>query len=99
MTQANRLPDPMVELLRRPQFHERLVNGSDYPLPAINVVVRTRTLVGHGLLTPEERRALNEVYDFNPLVFDFALKRTLRWREPGTRREFAFPAGVFEQRA
>lgn len=97
MTQANRLPDPMVELLRRPHLHERLVNGSDYPLPAINVVVRTRTLVGHGLISREERRALNEIYDFNPLVFDFALKRTMRRREPGTGREFAFPPSLFER--
>lgn len=97
MTQANRLPDALTEVLRRTRLHPRLVNGSDYPLPAVNVVIRTRTLVAHGFITPEERTALNEIYDFNPLVFDYVLKRTLRWRDPATGEEFRLPPSVFEE--
>ena len=91
ITQVNRLPEPLLVLLGRTDLHHRLVNGSDYPLPAINVVIQTRALVKHGMLTPKEREWLNEIYGFNPLVFDYAVKRTIRHPESGAR----FPASVF----
>ncbi len=43
------------------------------------------------MLTPEEREWLNEIYDYNPLLFDYAVKRTIRHPESGNR----FPASVF----
>ena len=82
MTQANRIPDPLVAILERPELHGRLVNGSDYPLPAINVVIRTGQLVEERLITKQERKWLNEIYDVNPLLFDFVLKRTIRLGGP-----------------
>ena len=91
ITQVNRLPEPLVVLLGRTDLHPRLINGSDYPLPAINLVIQTRALVRYGLLTPEERQRLNEIYDYNPLLFDYAVKRTIRHPESGNR----FPASVF----
>ena len=91
MTQFNRLPRPLVTMLKRTDLHARLVNGSDYPLPAINVLVRTGRLVELGLITEEEREQLNEIYDYNPLLFDFVLKRSLR--DPETGR--GFPPSVF----
>ncbi len=91
MTQVNRLPGPLVALLGRSDLHHRLINGSDYPLPAINVVIHTRALVRYGMLTAEEREWLNEIYDFNPLLFDYAVKRTIRHPVSGAR----FPASVF----
>jgi hypothetical protein len=48
------------------------------------------------MITHDERAALNEVYDFNPLVFDFALKRTLRVRDR-SGREVGFAPSVFEE--
>jgi len=50
------------------------VNGSDYPLPAINMVVHTKKLVKMGFITSKERKILNEIYDYNPLLFDMLLK-------------------------
>jgi mannonate dehydratase len=91
ITQVNRLPDPLVVLLGRSDLHHRLINGSDYPLPAINIVIQTRALVRYGMLSSEERKWLNEIYDYNPLLFDYAVKRTIRHPESGKR----FPAGVF----
>ena len=85
--QANRLPGPLLTLLRRRDLHPRLVNGSDYPLPAVHIVLRTRDIERAGFVTAEERRQLNEIYDYNPLLFDFVLKRTLK--EPGTTAGFA----------
>jgi uncharacterized protein len=91
MTQFNRSGVPLHTILQREDLHERLVNGSDYPLPAINVLIRTRALVKQGYITSSERASLNEIYDYNPLLFDFALKRTMK--APGTLRRL--PASIF----
>ena len=92
MTQFNRLPEPIIALMRRTDLHHRLINGSDYPLPAINIVIRTSDLQKYGMLTASQRQFLNEIYDYNPLLFDFVLKRTIR--VPGT--DIGFPPSVFE---
>lgn len=54
MTQFNRLPGPLTTIIKRQDLHHRLLDGSDYPLPAINIVVQTRALVRHGLITAQE---------------------------------------------
>ena len=87
MLQFNRMPGPFSTLLKRQDLHPRLVNGSDYPLPAINALIRTRSLASDGFITGEERTALNEIYDYNPLLFDFVLKRTMR--HPETKQKLA----------
>lgn len=91
MTQYNRIGRPLTTVLQREDLHERLVNGSDYPLPAVNLLVRTGALVRQGYITSEERVCINEIYDYNPLLFDFVLKRRLRL--PGTRQRL--PAAIF----
>ncbi len=91
MTQFNRSGKPLRTMLAREDLHERLVNGSDYPLPAVNLLIRTRPLVKEGYINNSEAESLKEIYDYNPLLFDFVLKRTLRL--PGSTR--AFPASIF----
>ena len=91
MTQFNRSGKPLQTMLAREDLHERLVNGSDYPLPAVNLLIRTRPLVKQGYINNSEAESLKEIYDYNPLLFDFVLKRTLRL--PGTSH--SFPASVF----
>ncbi|HEU5459341.1 MAG TPA: hypothetical protein VFU83_02555, partial [Pyrinomonadaceae bacterium] len=91
MTQFNRVGKPLQTILAREDLHERLVNGSDYPLPAVNVLIRTRPLVKLGFLSKSEGESLKEVYDYNPLLFDFVLKRTLKL--PGTSK--SLPASIF----
>jgi predicted TIM-barrel fold metal-dependent hydrolase len=91
ITQYNRAGHPLMTILRREDLHQRLVNGSDYPLPAINVLIRTGTMRKQGYITTDERVWLNEIYDYNPLLFDFVLKRTIRL--PGTERRL--PASIF----
>ena len=91
MTQQNRIGWPLTTILRRADLHPRLVNGSDYPLPAINVVISTRALVKAGYIDADERGWLNEIYDYNPLLFDFVLKRAMK--APGTEQRL--PASVF----
>ncbi len=87
MLQYNRMAAPILELLRRPELHLRLVNGSDYPLVAVNVLIRTSELAQDGFITEQEREDLNEIYDFNPLLFDIVLKRTIK--SPGTDQKLS----------
>lgn len=77
MIQVNRVGKPLRTLLERPDLHSRLVNGSDYPLPAINALVRTSALVENGFITEDQRVLLNEIDRHNPLLFDFVTKRCL----------------------
>jgi predicted TIM-barrel fold metal-dependent hydrolase len=91
MTQFNRVGKPLHTILAREDLHERLVNGSDYPLPAVNILIRTRPLVKLGFLSKSEGESLKEVYDYNPLLFDFVLKRTLKL--PRTSK--SLPASIF----
>jgi len=101
ITQFNRLggrpePEPLKYILAHPEIQKRLVNGSDYPLPAINIVIRTRTLLEHGFISAQERELLNEIYKFNPLLFDFVLKRTLHHPE---KTNLKLSSDVFLERA
>lgn len=91
MTQFNRIGTPLSTVIGREDLHDRLVNGSDYPLPAINLLIRTKPLLRAGYIDAEERAPLGEIYRFNPLLFDFVLKRRLKL--PGTSKRL--PASVF----
>ncbi|HUN55850.1 MAG TPA: amidohydrolase family protein [Smithella sp.] len=86
-TQFNRMNKTLPVLLNRQYIHARLVNGSDYPLPAINVLIHTANFVKKGYITKDEQKALKEIYDYNPLLFDFVLKRTIR--KPGSDHGFS----------
>ena len=72
-------------MMRDSQIQKKLVNGSDYPLPAINIIIQTKYLLKNGFITAEERKILNEIYRYNPLIFDYAVKRTLKDPETGNR--------------
>ncbi|MCX6996225.1 MAG: amidohydrolase family protein [Kiritimatiellaeota bacterium] len=91
LAQWNRLPRPLLEILRRPDLQARLVNGSDYPMPALNCTISLRKLVQLGVLAGADRAPLTEIYRHNPLLFDFVLKRTLRAPTTGAR----LPAELF----
>ena len=91
LTQNNRFNGPLQTLLKKKEWHSRLVNGSDYPLPALNIVIRTEALVKARLLTHEEKQAMDLIYRYNPLLFDFVLKRTVRHPETGEK----LPASIF----
>jgi hypothetical protein len=91
MTQFNRIGAPLSAVIEREDLHPRLVNGSDYPLPAINLLIRTRPLARAGYIDEDDRPLLREIYGFNPLLFDFVLKRRLRL--PGTNKRL--PASLF----
>jgi uncharacterized protein len=88
---VNRGTEPIRVLLERTDLHPRLVNGSDYPIPAINALIHLGPLVEAEFLTEERAEGLREIYRLHPLAFDLALKRLLR--SPATGR--GFPAACF----
>jgi len=83
ITFFNHLDRPLRILLERPDLHDRLVNGSDYPLPGLNILVQTGRLHDLGYISGQERNFLNEIYSYNPLLFDLALKRIVRHPKTG----------------
>lgn len=91
VTQANRL-DVVETLLARRDWHARLLNGSDYPLPGVVPLVSLRKLALRGLLVAEALPALAQLRNHNVLLFDFVLKRSLGNNGGG------FARSVFETR-
>ena len=78
------------ELLIHPRWAGRLLNGSDYPLPGVPLVVSSAHLIRGGLLDARMAPLIDHIQSHNPLLFDLALKRSIAWQ--GAR----FPAAVFE---
>ena len=79
-------------LLQRTDLHHRLLNGSDYPLPGILPLVSIKQLVYKSLLRESHVAFLQTIRLYNPILFDFALKRLLSFEGK------SFPANVFETR-
>lgn len=79
-------------LIERPEWHARLLYGSDYPLPGILPLISIGGLAQAGMLAPEAVPVLEAVRRHNPLLFSFVLKRHLH--SNGRR----FGASVFETR-
>ncbi len=91
ITQMNRVA-VCAALLERTEWHERLLNGSDYPLPGVLPIVSLPALVERGLLAADAAGTLRELRQYNVLLFDFVLKRSLA--SNGKR----FGKAVFETR-
>jgi mannonate dehydratase len=92
VTQVNRLGAALNTLLEREDWHGRLVNGSDYPLPGVVPLFALGRMAEQGLITEAQARLCSEIRRYNPLLFDFVLKRCLRSRGRG------FLPAVFESR-
>ena len=80
---------PLRTLLESPELHHRLVYGSDYPLPALRFMVSPSKLQLGGLLDPDDRRMCNDIFETNPLLFDFAVNRSLRLIGDGKVHRFS----------
>lgn len=92
ITQRNRAGPALARLIERDDWHLRLLNGSDYPLPGILPLISVSGLVDAGFLPAAATPVLRHLREHNPLAFDFVLKRTLGWQ--GKR----FAASIFETR-
>jgi uncharacterized protein len=94
LIQFNRCGRPLREILLSKDLHPRLVNGSDYPLPAIDPLIRTGTLRDKGYISDEEREQLEAIFVANPLLFDFAVKRSVKVEDKSSI--YTFLPAVFE---
>jgi mannonate dehydratase len=92
MTQTNRAGPALAEVIEREDWHARLLNGSDYPLPGVMPIFSVDYLISLGLLDKASGPILTEIRQHNALLFDFVLKRRLRSNGK------AFAARVFETR-
>ena len=78
MTQINRAGPALAKVVEREEWHPRLLNGSDYPLPGVMPIFSVDYLVSLKLVQESVAPVLKEIRSHNPLLFDFVLKRHLR---------------------
>jgi mannonate dehydratase len=91
-TQANRVGPALEILLKRLDWHGRLINGSDYPLPGVMPLFSPRRMVAQGYLRENEAKVIAAIRPYNPLLFDFVLKRSL------AKNDHRFAPALFESR-
>jgi predicted TIM-barrel fold metal-dependent hydrolase len=77
VTQVNRVRNGLKTLVTRTDWHPRLINGSDYPLPGVMPLFSVKQLTRLGFLEENAGATLVEIRRYNPLLFDFVLKRSL----------------------
>jgi mannonate dehydratase len=75
--QTNRIESALAALIKRVEWHSRLINGSDYPLPGVVPIISLRRFVQQRFLTESQAQVLSEIRRYNALLFDFVLKRSL----------------------
>ena len=92
MTQTARA-GALARVIQREDWHARLLNGSDYPLPGVFPLYSVEYLVELGYIENSAAPVFRALREYNPLLFDFVLKRNLR---SGGRR---LAAGIFETRS
>merc|ERR1712192_119392 len=84
------------KVIQAGDIHDRLIYGSDYPVPAINAVVWYGRLVNNGLLTEEQAEVLREIFKMNPILADFMSKRVMRYKT-ADGKVHRFADQVFQQ--
>jgi predicted TIM-barrel fold metal-dependent hydrolase len=77
MTQVNRAFRPLRETIVDAELHPRLVNGSDFPLPAVRGLVSAYFLERLGYLSRNDRLHCERLARRNALLYDFCVKRAL----------------------
>lgn len=92
LTQINRAGIPLRTVIERDDWHPRLLNGTDYPLPGVMPLFSLHKLAADGYLEEGDIPLLITVRRHNPLLFDIALKRRLRWQGKAISKQ------VFESR-
>ncbi len=93
ITQVTRAGVALSHVIQREDWHARLLNGSDYPLPGVFPLYSVDYLVELGYIEKSAAPLFKGLREHNPLLFDFVLKRSLR---AGGKR---LAAGIFETRA
>jgi len=85
MTLLNQVGDPLKTMLERQDLHARLLYGSDYPLPAVDILNNNTALKLWGIIAEEDLPLLQEIQSYNPLLYNLVLLRSIRHPETGAR--------------
>lgn len=93
LTQTARAGAALSQVIAREDWHARLLNGSDYPLPGVFPLYSVEYIAEKGYIEESAAPLFRSLREHNPLLFDFVLKRSLR---AGGKR---LAAGIFETRA
>ena len=75
-----------------------MVNGSDYPVPAVNISRPTKVssfIYKNNHITSDDKKALDMIYRYNPLLFDFVVKRTIKYKDKDTGNLKRIPESMF----
>jgi uncharacterized protein len=78
ITQRNRSVATLKKIIERSDWHDRLLNGSDYPIPGVMPLYSLDILAQEKLIAQPNASVLREIRKHNPLLFDFVLKRHLQ---------------------
>ena len=78
VTQINRSQSALETIYIHDEWHDRLVYGSDYPLPGVMPVFSPQTSVDRGYISSNQAQILSEIRTYNPLMFDVLYKRMIR---------------------
>lgn len=78
ITQVNRDREMIEKIIENDQWHDRLLYGSDYPLPGVLPVFSPQNFVDWGMLSASQADVLSAVRRYNPLLFDVMLKRLIK---------------------
>ncbi len=97
MTQVNRAGPALAMVIERGDWHARLLNGSDYPLPGVMPIFSVDYLVSLGLVEQGAAPVLKEIRAHNPILFDFVLKRNLRSNGKALAKSVFETRGFFER--
>ncbi len=76
----NREISEIQQLLANQEWHSRLLFATDYPLPGVMPIVSATNLAKHGLLKQSTVPFLKQVRAHNAWLFDFLVKRFLRFK-------------------
>ena len=85
MTLVNQVGNSLKGILARRDLHSRLLYGSDYPLPAVDILNQNYALGLLGYLDEAIIEELDELQSVNPLLYSFVLMRSLKHPESGAQ--------------
>ena len=83
MTLVNQVGSSLKTILERKDLHPRLFYGSDYPLPAVDILNQNYALSVLGYLDEEIVDELDELQEINPLLYSFVLMRSIKHPDNG----------------
>ena len=98
LPQINRMVS-LPRVLAHREWQQRLLNGSDYPLPGVLPLFSVNAFVERNWLSAEVGDHLKAIRGANPILFDFILKRHLSIDGQKFGREVFETARIFRRTA